>query len=130
MWSHSICSIVLFPELFLWNYRLECSSYFSPISFCGNCIGSIFFSYYRQPVCSVLKNLFCEAYQKRGTRDMELRTRDPRPAANDPSPETRDPEPICGTRDLGLLRRTQDLGPSTWDSFWNIHTPILVICHM
>ena len=83
---------------------------FTPISFCGKCIGSSVFWYYRQPVCSVLKNLFCEAYQK-------TRTRYPGPGANDPSPETWDPGRICGTRDLRLLRGTQDLGPSTWDSF-------------
>ena len=68
----------------------------------------------------------------RGTKDRGPGTQDLSPVTRDPRPirVTQNPEPIDGTRDPGPSHGTQDLEPSTWDSFWNIHTPMLAICHM
>ena len=52
---------------------------------------------------------------------------------------TWDPGPICGIHSMEPRTHRQDpesrtftwdLGLSTCDPFWNIHTPILSICHM
>ena len=63
------------------------------------------------------------AYRKIGTRD-------PSPGTQDPGPFIWDSEPGSHERDPRPIRGTRELGPSTWDPFWNIHTPILAICHM
>ena len=68
-------------------------------------------------------------------------SRDPHvgPRIRYPSSGTWDARPILGTRDAGhiggtrkpgSLRGARDLRPSTSNPFWNIHTPILAICHM